>query len=69
MKLKASCKMQSTLKKTFTELEIPDTEFKGMKEGDKKLFIDKHKDKIILEIYKGKKWASFITGYQSFGER
>ena len=68
VKLKKSIKMVSTLKKDFVDLEVPDKEFEGMKDGDKKLWVTEHGSRVILEIYKGKRWALFLTGYQSFGE-
>jgi hypothetical protein len=67
MKFKISTIMKSTLKKTFKELEIPDKEFIGMKEGDSKLYTNQG-DRMILTSYKGKKWVLFITGYASFEE-
>lgn len=69
MKLRKSMVMRSTLKKDFVELEIPDEEFIGMKEGDTRLYLDKNNNRIVLEIFKGLRWALFITGYQSFEEK
>jgi hypothetical protein len=67
MMLKKRLIMRGTPNKAFKELEIPDKEFEGMNEGDKKLYCD-DLDEIILEISNGKKFASFVIGHILFEE-
>lgn len=68
MMLKKRLIVKGTPNKAFTELEIPDKEFEGMGEGDKKLYCD-DLDEIILEVSNGKKFASFVIGNILFEEQ
>lgn len=67
-KFKVSCKLDLKPKKSFTELEIPKASFNGMQEGDQRLYIDKNGERMILQIYKDKKWILYVTGLLSFEE-
>ena len=67
MKLKRVIKFKAILKKNFNELDIADSAFDFMKEGEKEFIYWKGAD-IILEIYKGNHYAKYIKGWESFSD-
>jgi hypothetical protein len=69
MLLKRQVELRTRLNKKFVELELPDTEFKGLEEGEEKLYTTLQHDRYILTIFHGRKYAYMITGIVSFLEK